>query len=186
MWFTRLAIARPILIWMVLLAIAIMGLMAYFRLPAELNPRVDIPTLTITTIYPGAGPPEVETQISKPLEEVVGAVPGVRDVYSSSQANVSLISMNLQVGTNLDVASANVRSRIEGVRAQLPQGANAPVVAKLDLNAQPILYFGLAAPDPNRAAVTRPGGRYPPASIGARTRRGKRTGVGRQSSAKSM
>ena len=146
MWFTRLAIARPILIWMVLLAIAILGLMAYFRLPAELNPRVDIPTLTITTIYPGAGPPEIETQISKPLEEVVGAVPGVRDVYSSSQANVSIISMNLQVGTNLDVASANVRGRIETVRAQLPQGANAPVIAKLDLNAQPILYYGLTSP----------------------------------------
>ncbi len=145
MWFTRLAIARPILIWMVLLAIAIMGLMAYFRLPAELNPRVDIPTLTITTVYPGAGPPEIETQISKPLEEVVGAVPGVRDVYSSSQANVSVISMNLQVGTNLDVASANVRGRIETVRAQLPQGANAPVIAKLDLNAQPILYYGLTS-----------------------------------------
>ena len=146
MWFTRLAIARPILIWMVLLAIAILGLMAYFRLPAELNPRVDIPTLTITTLYPGAGPPEVETQVSKPLEEVVGAVPGVRDVYSSSQANVSVISMNLQVGTNLDVASANVRSKIEGVRSQLPTGANASVIAKLDLNAQPVLYFGLAAP----------------------------------------
>ena len=147
MWFTRLAIARPILIWMVLLAIAILGLMAYFRLPAELNPRVDIPTLTITTVYPGAGPPEIETQISKPLEEVIGAVPGVRDVYSSSQANVSIISMNLQVGTNLDVASADVRSKIEGVRAQLPTGANTPVIAKLDLNAQPVLYFGLSAPD---------------------------------------
>lgn len=146
MWFTRLAIARPILIWMVLFAIAILGLMAYFRLPAELNPRVDIPTLTITTVYSGAGPPEIETQISKPLEEVLGAVPGVRDVYSSSQANVSIISMNLQVGTNLDVASANARSKIEGVQAQLPTGANAPVIARLDLNAQPVLYFGLAAP----------------------------------------
>jgi HAE1 family hydrophobic/amphiphilic exporter-1 len=146
MWFTRLAIARPILIWMALAAIAILGLGAYFRLPAELNPRVDIPTLTVTTVYPGAGPPEIESQISKPLEDAVGTVNGVTDVYSSSQANVSIISMNLIVGTNLDQAQADVRSRVEAVRAQLPAGARPPVVAKLDINAQPILYLGLESP----------------------------------------
>ena len=146
MWFTRLAIARPILIWMFLAAIALLGVQAYFRLPAELYPRVDIPTLTVTTIYPGAGPPEVETQISKPLEDTVGAVPGVKEVYSSSQSNVSIISMNFNVGTNLDVASANVRGRIEALREHLPTGANLPVVAKLDINAQPVYYFGLSAP----------------------------------------
>ena len=58
MWFTRLAISRPILIWMALAAIAVLGIQAYTRLPAELNPKVDIPTLVVTTIYPGAGPPE--------------------------------------------------------------------------------------------------------------------------------
>jgi len=143
MWFTRLAISRPILIWMALAAIAVLGLQAYTRLPAELNPRVDIPTLVVTTIYPGAGPPEIESQISKPLEEAVGTAPGVKDVYSSSQANVSIISMDFQVGTDLDVASADVRARVEAVRAQLPPEARPPVVAKLDINALPILYFGL-------------------------------------------
>src|SRR5579871_2536349 len=143
MWFTRLAISRPILIWMALAAIAVLGLQAYSRLPAELNPRVDIPTLTVTTIYPGAGPAEIESQLSKPLEDAVGTVPGVRDVFSSSQANISIISMDYQVGTDLDVAAADVRSRVEAVRAQLPTAANAPVVAKLDINALPILYIGL-------------------------------------------
>ncbi len=66
MWFTRLAINRPILIWMALAAIAVLGGQAYFRLPAELNPKVDIPTLVITTVFPGAGPPEIETQVTKP------------------------------------------------------------------------------------------------------------------------
>lgn len=143
MWFTRLAISRPIVIWMALAAIAVLGLLAYSRLPAELNPRVDIPTLVVTTLYPGAGPPEIETQISKPLEEAVGTVSGVKDVYSSSQANVSIISMDLQVGTDLDVAMADVRGRVEAVQAQLPAEARPPVVAKLDINALPILYFGL-------------------------------------------
>ena len=146
MWFTRLAIARPILIWMALAAIAVLGIQAYFRLPAELNPRADIPTLTVTTVYPGAGPPEIETQISKVLEDTVGAVPGVKDVYSSSQANVSILSMDFVVGTDLDVAVANVRGRLESARALLPPGAGTPLIAKLDINAQPVLYLGLSAP----------------------------------------
>lgn len=146
MWFTRLAIARPILIWMALAAIATLGIRAYLRLPAELNPRVAIPTLTVTTLYPGAGPPEIETQVSKPLEDAVGTVAGVRDVYSSSQANVSILSMDFQVGTDLDTAAAEVRSRVEAVRAQLPTGVRPPVVARLDINALPILFLGLESP----------------------------------------
>jgi HAE1 family hydrophobic/amphiphilic exporter-1 len=146
MWLTRLAISRPVLIWMALAAIAILGGQAYFRLPAELNPRVDIPTLTVTTVYPGADPPEIEAQISKPLEDAVGTAGGVKDVYSSSQANVSIISMDFQVGTDLDAAQAEVRSRVDAVRAQLPAGTIPPVVAKLDINAQPILYLGLESP----------------------------------------
>ncbi len=146
MWFTRLAISRPVLIWMALTAIAVLGLRAYTRLPAELNPKVDIPTLTVTTLYPGAEPPEIETQLSKPLEDAVGTVPGVRDVYSSSQSGVSIISMDFRVGTDLDAAAAEVRGRVEAVRAQLPAESRPPVVAKLDINALPILYLGLECP----------------------------------------
>ncbi|HZT42648.1 MAG TPA: efflux RND transporter permease subunit [Chthonomonadaceae bacterium] len=143
MWFTRLAISRPILIWMALAAIAALGLQAYLHLPAELNPRVDIPTLTITTVYPGAGPREIESQISKPLEDAVGTVNSVKDVYSSSQPNVSILSIDFQVGTDMDAALASVRGRLEALRASLPLEAHPPVVARLDINAQPILYIGL-------------------------------------------
>ncbi|HLJ57795.1 MAG TPA: efflux RND transporter permease subunit, partial [Chthonomonadaceae bacterium] len=143
MWFTRLAISRPIVIWMALAAIAVLGIRAYTKLPAELNPRVSIPTITVTTIYPGAGPPEIETQVSKTLEDAVGTAPGVQDVYSSSQAGVSIISMDFQSGADIDQAVADVRSKVDSVRAQLPAGVQQPVVAKLDINALPIFYAGL-------------------------------------------
>lgn len=143
MWFTRLAISRPILIWMALAGIAVLGLQAYFKLPAELNPKVDIPTLLVTTVYPGAGPPDVESQVSRPLEDAVGTVGSVKSVFSSSQANVSIISIDFQVGVNLDSAIADIRSRIDSVRSQLPTDAQSPVVSKLDINALPILYFGI-------------------------------------------
>ena len=145
MWFTRLAIARPLLIWMALAALAILGLRAYTRLPAELNPQADIPTLVITTIYPGANPPEIESQVTKPLEDAVGTVPGVRTVTSSSQANVSIISVECAVGGNLDVAMADARTRIDAIRADLPAEARPPVIAKLDINARPILEIGFTS-----------------------------------------
>src|SRR5512143_2463841 len=101
---------------MVLAALAILGVVSYSRLPAELNPRVDIPTLTVTTVYPGAGPREVESLVTRPLEDAVGAVSRVRDVYSSSQESVSIISMDFQMGTDLDKAMSSVREKAEAAR----------------------------------------------------------------------
>ncbi len=158
MWFTRLAIARPLLIWMALAAVAILGLRAYSRLPAELNPQADIPTLVITTVYPGANPPEIEAQVTKRLEDAVGTVPGVREVTSSSQANVSVISVEFQVGSNLDTAMADARTRLDAIRADLPAEARPPVIAKLDINARPILEIGFTSasltPQKLRAAIS--------------------------------
>lgn len=124
-------------------AITVMGLQSFFRLPAELFPRVTIPTLIITTVYPGAGPPEIESQVSKPLEEAIGTVGGVRDIFSNSQSNVSIISATFPSNVDIDAAVAEARSKIEAVRGDLPLGSKPPVVAKLDLNALPILHIGI-------------------------------------------
>ena len=148
MWLTRLAINRPIVIWMALAAIAILGIISYNRLPAELNPRTDIPTLTVTTVYPGAGPQEIETLITRPLEDAVGSVGGLRDVYSSSQESVSILSMDFALGTDLDRAVAAVREKVDAARSQLPAEARAPIVAKLDINAQPVYYVSLTSSSP--------------------------------------
>jgi HAE1 family hydrophobic/amphiphilic exporter-1 len=150
MWLTRLAITRPVVIWMALAAIALLGLVAYSRLPAELNPRVEIPTLTVITVYPGAGPQEIETLVTRPMEDAAGTVNNLRDVYSSSQDSVSILSMDFEVGTDLDSAVAAVREKVDAARALLPPDARAPIVAKLDINAQPVLYLGLYGDAPIR------------------------------------
>lgn len=135
---------------MALAALAILGIVAYTRLPAELNPRVDIPTLTVVTVYPGAGPQEIETLITRPLEDAVSAISGVKDVFSSSQESVSIISMDLVVGTDLDRAYSAVREKVDAARALLPPDAQPPTVSKLDINAQPVLYLGLSSSVPIR------------------------------------
>ncbi|MCL5283403.1 MAG: efflux RND transporter permease subunit [Armatimonadetes bacterium] len=148
MWLTRTAITRPIFIWMVLAAIMLLGIEAARRLPAELNPRVSIPTLTVTTVFPGAGPLEVEALVTKPLEDAVGSVNRVKGVYSRSQTSVSIISLDFSLGTNLDAAAAEVRQKVDAVKMTLPPEVLPPVVAKLDINALPILYIGLSSNEP--------------------------------------
>ena len=148
MWLTKLAIARPVVIWMSLAALVILGTLAYTRLPADLNPQVDIPTATVITVYPGAGPREVEALVTKPLEDAVGSVSGVKDVFSSSQEGVSIISMDLVVGTDMDRALTAIREKVDAARAQLPSGVRPPIVARLDINAQPVLYLALTADRP--------------------------------------
>ncbi|MBM3496311.1 MAG: efflux RND transporter permease subunit, partial [Armatimonadetes bacterium] len=145
MWLTRLSISRPIIIWMALTGIAVLGVISYLRLPAELNPRVPIPTITVVTVYPGAGPEEVEDQVTRPIEDAVGTVGGIRNVQSSSQESVSIVGIDFRVGTDLETALSAVRERMDGVRAVIPSDARSPIVAKLDINAQPVIYAALSA-----------------------------------------
>lgn len=133
---------------MSLAALGILGALAYSRLPADLNPQVDIPTVTVVTVYPGAGPREVEALVTKPLEDAVGSVSGVKDVFSSSQEAVSIISMDLVVGSDLERVLSAIREKVDAARASLPAGARAPIVARLDINAQPVLYLALTADRP--------------------------------------
>src|SRR5438270_4088648 len=135
---------------MFLAALAILGIIAYSRLPAELNPQVDIPTLTVTTFYPGAGPQEIESLVTKPIEDAVGAVNGIKDVFSSSQESVSIVSIDFEIGTDLDRAANAIREKAEGARSRLPPDARAPVVARLDINAQPVVYAALSSSVPAR------------------------------------
>ncbi len=150
MWLTRIAISRPIVIWTALAAIAILGLIAYSRLPAELNPQVAIPTLTVTTVYPGAGPQEIESLVTKPIEDAVGSVSGIKDVFSTSQDSVSIVSIDFVIGTDLARAANSMREKVEAARSLLPPDARAPIVQRLDINAQPVLYIALASSVPSR------------------------------------
>ncbi|HEX2998757.1 MAG TPA: efflux RND transporter permease subunit, partial [Armatimonadota bacterium] len=147
MWFTRLAILRPILIGMLFAAFVVLGLRSMGSIPAELNPRVEIPTLLVTTVFPGAGPEEVENLISKPLEDSVATVSRVKDIFSSSQESLSVVTLDFAIGTPLDEALAAVRERVEAAKLELPDGAHSPVVSKLDLNALPVMTIALTGGD---------------------------------------
>ena len=148
MGLTRLAISRPVLTVMAFAALAVLGLQSLSLMPVELFPRIDFPFITIITVYPGAGPREIETLISKPLEEAVSSINGVRTVQSSSQEGVSVVALEFFVGTDLDAAGNEIRSRLDAARAGLPREAQAPVLYKASVSSIPVLILGLSGSRP--------------------------------------
>lgn len=143
MWLTNLAIKRPVAIMMLIGALIVMGLQGFFKMPAEQDPRVEFPFVTVTTAYPGAGPGEIETLVTKPIEDAVGAVNGVKNVTSTSQQGISVVAIEFLLSTNADVAAADVRGKVDAVRARLPREVEAPTIQKANTSSTPILYMAM-------------------------------------------
>jgi HAE1 family hydrophobic/amphiphilic exporter-1 len=140
MTLTKLAIARPVAILMLIGAFVVLGLVGYFNLPAELNPQVDFPTVSIVTTYAGTNPQQMETLITKPLEDSVSGVSGIKQISSTSQQGISTITIQFFFGTNLDTADNDVIQKVDAIRKELPIDSDAPAVQKRDTSSQPVLY----------------------------------------------
>lgn len=143
MGLTNLAIKRPVAILMLIGALIVMGFQGLKKMPAEQSPRVDFPFITVVTAYPGAGPGEIETLVSKPIEDAVGSVNGVKNVTSTSQQGTSVVAIEFNLSTNSDVAAADVRAKVDGVRAGLPREVEAPTIQKANTTSAPILYLAM-------------------------------------------
>lgn len=143
MGLTRLCIQRPIVLLMVLAAILVLGWRARSLMPAELDPRVEIPVVNVMTVYPGAGPEEVEREVTRPLEDAVTSVGNVTRVSSRSLENISFVTVTLELGTDVNAAAADIRSRVESIRRELPEDVEFPQIAKFDFNARPVMVLGV-------------------------------------------
>ncbi|MBS1712840.1 MAG: efflux RND transporter permease subunit [Armatimonadetes bacterium] len=143
MGLTQVAITRPIFIFMVMVAALILGTGAFQSLRKELNPDVSFGTITVTTVYPGAGPEEINELISRPIEESVSSVANAREVTSTSQEGVSTVIVLLNIGTNENEALNDVRSKVDGVLGQLPRDAEKPIVQKFDTSSSPVVTLSL-------------------------------------------
>lgn len=140
---TRLAINRPIAILMMVAAFLVLGFISYRKLPAELNPKVEFPIVTVTTTYAGTNPQEMETLVTKPIEDSLSGVSGLKELSSTSQQGVSNVRCEFYLGTNLDTASADVLQKVNAARRRLPTQADSPSVTKQDNAAQPVMYLAM-------------------------------------------
>ena len=146
----ELCVRRPVLATVIILSLVVVGLFAYAQLGVDRFPKVDIPTITVSTRLVGAAPEEIETDITDKLEEAINTISGIDQLQSTSSEGQSLVIVSFELEKNLDVAAQEVRDKVNGVLGQLPKDADPPIIQKVDPDAVPVLAIALSGPAPIR------------------------------------
>jgi HAE1 family hydrophobic/amphiphilic exporter-1 len=139
----RFAIQRPIMMAMICSIVVLLGAISLTRLPVDLLPDIQQPTITVRVNYPGVGPLEMEELITRPLEQALSATAGLEQINSTSQEGNSNLRLNFSWGIDLNEAMNDMRTRIDRVRGRLPEDADPPTIFKFDSNSAPIMGLGV-------------------------------------------
>src|SRR6516225_9055846 len=143
---SRLCVKRPVFATMLVLSMVVVGVFSYFSLGVDLFPKVDIPTVSVSVANPGASPEEVETEITKKIEDTVNTISQVDEVRSTSAEGLSLVIVTLELSKDGDVAAQEVQNKVNLIVPQLPQTAKQPVIQKFDPDAAPVMQIAVSAP----------------------------------------
>jgi HAE1 family hydrophobic/amphiphilic exporter-1 len=150
MTITELAIKRPTLIVVIFSALAVLGIFGFSQLKYELLPKINTPYVTITTVYPGASPEEVETSVTKVIEDAVSGIDKISTVRSSSREGVSFVNIEFNLDADVNVALQDAQRKVNEVLNQLPEEIKPPVITKFALDEVPVLRMGVTANMPSR------------------------------------
>ncbi len=142
---SKVSVNHPIATAMLFIAIVLLGLVSMKMLPLDIMPEMELPTITVLTVYPGASADEVEKQVTKPLEAVLAGAEKLKELKSTSKENVSFISLQYTWGGDIDAAANNARDLIELVKRRLPQDARNPIIYKVNSSMMPVLVYGVNA-----------------------------------------
>lgn len=148
MFLSEASIKRPIAMGCLIIALGLLGVNAYRKMGLELMPRIDMPYITIVTIYPGASPEEIETDIAKPIEDKMVTIEGLKHVTSACMENVSQILLEFNLDVDVDIAATDVREKLDLIRSDFPAGVEDPQIMKYDVNAKPIIQLALTGEVP--------------------------------------
>jgi multidrug efflux pump len=145
MKFFDLCIKRPVLATVLSLIVVLLGLIGYQRLSVREYPKIDEPIVSVGTNYKGASPEVIESQITKPLEDSLSGIEGVNLITSNSRSERSDITVSFKITKDPDVAAAEVRDKVARVRNRLPDAADEPVIAKVEADSFPVMWFALTS-----------------------------------------
>jgi len=146
----EICIRRPVFATMIVLAMVVVGAAGYMRLGVDRFPSVDLPTVSVRTVLPGASPEEVESEVSQPIEEAVNTVEGITELRSVSAQGSSIVIATFNLQRDVDAAAQDVRDRVSSVMGELPDDVDPPIVAKLDNDTTPVLTLAVTADRPLR------------------------------------
>jgi hydrophobic/amphiphilic exporter-1 (mainly G- bacteria), HAE1 family len=143
MFLSDVSIKRPVFATMMMVALLVFGVVSYKRLAIDEYPDVTYPTVSVSTSYPGASPEVMERDVSRPIEEALNTVQGIREINSSSQEGSSQVRVNLQLGVNVLEGQQEVVAKVARIRRQLPPDILDPVVSRFDPNDRPIMSISM-------------------------------------------
>jgi multidrug efflux pump len=138
-------ISRPAFAIVINLVLALLGVAGLQKLAIRQLPEIDTPTVSVITSYPGASPEQVERQVTTPIEEAVGSIPGIDQITSESRRDTSFVQVAFQFGQDAAAAANEMRAKVSGVLDQLPAGIQPPVVAQQSIDAVPIMFLAFSS-----------------------------------------
>jgi HAE1 family hydrophobic/amphiphilic exporter-1 len=141
------AIRNPVAVAVLFVALVLAGIIAYGTLAVKQYPNLEFPIVSVTVTQSGASPAEMETQITRPVEDALAGISNVKNIYSTVTQGVSTTTLEIELGQNIQKKTDEVRSRMDQVRAQLPREIDAPTITQLEVDSQPIMTYAVAAPD---------------------------------------
>jgi HAE1 family hydrophobic/amphiphilic exporter-1 len=141
----QFSINRPATIIILIAALAVFGVMSVLQMRTDLLPEMDLPYAAVITSYSGAGPEEIEEQVSKPIESMVATVSDIDTLISQSSSDMSMVIIGFNYGTNMDSAMADIRDKVSLAESYLPEDASKPMVMKIDPNIMPVITVAIGS-----------------------------------------
>ena len=139
----ELSVRRPVFMSCVLVGLLVLGVFCFKKTPVELFPDISFPVVTVTTIYQGAGPMEIESLISKPIEDEMSTIAGVKNIRSINRESVSVVVAEFNLDVDIKYAEQQVRDKVSLAKGKLPESVLDPVIKKVDPSAQPIMVLAV-------------------------------------------
>jgi len=145
MFLSNFSVRRPVFTTMLVVAFVVLGIFSYLRMSVQLTPDIEFPFVVVTTIYPGAGPEEVETQVSEKIEDAVATIADLKELQSYSMESVSYVIMEFDLEADVDDVANDVRGKVDAILGDLPDGAEKPSVQKFDIGSFPIISVAVSS-----------------------------------------
>ena len=151
---SELAIRRPVLTWMFVLAFVVFGFISYRSIGVGYFPEVDMPIVTVMVRYEGQNPDTVETEVTDVIENAVKAISGIKVMRSTSYEGLSMVIIEFELDEDIDVVAQEVRDKVSKIRGDLPRGIDAPIIEKLDLDSGAVLTLLVSGDNKSIAEIT--------------------------------
>jgi HAE1 family hydrophobic/amphiphilic exporter-1 len=139
------AVKKPITTALIFIGVAILGLFSLSRLPIDLFPDIEVNSLTVITAYPGASASDIETNVTRPMENVLNTVENLKKITSQSKDNMSLVTLEFNYGSDINIATNDVRDKIDMVKTQLPDEITNPIIFKFSMDMIPVVIYSATA-----------------------------------------